>query len=141
MGKMPKTRLDRLVRLKERSAQGALANLAHARSSLGRAQQRRMGALAAARNDGRAPGEAALWVLEEAVHHRALQALKAAEGQLSAAADGERSALDAYGAAHRQADVVRRVAERRRAELARERERTDRRGLDELATLRFNHGT
>jgi len=49
----PKTRLDRLVTIRERSEESALENLARARSSLDHAARRLVGLRQGARADGR----------------------------------------------------------------------------------------
>jgi flagellar export protein FliJ len=137
---LPRTRLDRLVQLRERSEDGALANLARARQVLGRAQERLAGAVAAARADHRRAAEAALWAVEEAAHGRALQTVRAARLDVSQAAAGEAQARHGYAEARKQAESARRVAERKRAEILRERERAEARRLDEVGTLAFHRG-
>jgi flagellar export protein FliJ len=134
----PKTRLDRLVTIRERSEESALENLARARSSLDNAARRLAGFRQSARADARGPGAAELWVLEEFAHVRALQQVQRAEGELAQAMRKEQSARVGYAAAHRSAEAVRRAQEKKRAEITEERERSERRALDELATLRFN---
>jgi len=134
----PKTRLDRLVQLRERSEDRALSNLAKAREVLGRAQQVLSRAAAAAQADHRGKGHAAQWDVEEAAHVRALQSLRHARGEVSQAAAGEAMARQGYVEAHTQAESTRRVAERKRAEIVRERAKADTRRLDEIGTVAFN---
>jgi flagellar export protein FliJ len=137
----PKTRLDRLVQVRERGEDSALENLARAQSSLGRATVRLAGLRQEARSDGRGPGSAQLWVVEEAAHVRALHDVRSAEKDVAAALGQEQQARAGYSSAHREAEVARRVQEKKRSELRQARERRDERAIDELATLRFNSRT
>jgi len=134
----PKTRLDRLVQVRERGEDSALENLARAQSSLGRASERLAGLRQAARSDDRAFGSAELWVVVEAAHSRTLTEVRGAERDLAQAAQKERSARDGYSSAHRDAEVARRAQEKKRSEIRSEREQREQKALDELATLRFN---
>ncbi|BDG08003.1 flagellar export protein FliJ [Anaeromyxobacter paludicola] len=133
----PKTRLDKLVKLRDRSEETALAHLARAQASLSRARENLEGALTRARSDERSAGQAALWMLVEAAHTRDLHGVRIAEQAVASAADGEARARASYGDARQQAEVVRRIADRKRAELVKEEERRERKVLDELATIRF----
>lgn len=135
---VPKTRLDRVVQLRERGEESALENLAHARSSLGRAAERLAGLRQVARSDGRGRGAAELWVVEECAHVRTLQELRSAERDLAQAVKSEQAARAGYTTAYRRAEAVRRAQDKKRAEIAEERERREQRALDEAATLRFN---
>jgi len=134
----PKTRLDRLVHFRERSEETALQDLAQAQSRRDLAARTLAGLRLRARADERAPGAAELWVLEEVAHLRALRQVQRAEGELAAALRKEQVARAGYGVAHRNAEVVRKAQEKKRAEILAERERRERKALDELATLRFN---
>jgi len=135
---VPKTRLDRVVQLRERSEDHALDNLARAQTSLGRATARLAGMRQEAQSDGRAAMTAELWILEETAHARALQALRAAEKELAGAMRKEQIARAGYLAAFRSAEALRRAQEKKRSEVTEEWDRRDRRAEDELATLRFN---
>jgi flagellar export protein FliJ len=135
---MPRTRLDKLVRLRERMEDDALVHLARAQQELEEAHQRLESAESAALADGRARDSAALWELEEAAHRRALQGLRLVRGEVASLARKHEVATSGYREAHQDAEVVRRVAERKRAEQAREQGRRERRAVDEIATLRFN---
>jgi flagellar biosynthesis chaperone FliJ len=137
---VPKTRLDRLVQVKERKEESALENLARARSSLGRAAERLAGLRQAARSDGRARGAAELWVVEELRNVRVLQDVRNAERDLAAAVRTEQTARAGFDAAQRGAEVARRAQEKKRAEIGEAWERRELREIDELATLRFNVG-
>jgi flagellar export protein FliJ len=136
---VPKTRLDRLVQLRERTEDTALENLARAQSSLGRAAARLAGLRQEARSDGRvAPMPADLLVFEEHAHVRALQALRSAERELAGAMRKEQIARAGYVAAFKSAESMRKVQVKKQDELAGEWERQERKAEDELATLRFN---
>jgi flagellar export protein FliJ len=135
---MPRTRLDKLVRLRERVEDDALGELARARQELAEAQDRLETAESAARADGRGRGRAALWELEETAHRRALQSLRVVRGEVASAAKKQEVASSGYREAHQDAEVARRVAERKRAEILREGGKRERRAADEIATLRFN---
>lgn len=134
----PKTRLDRLVQVRERGEDSALENLARAQSSLGKANERLAGLRQEARSDGRGRGNAQLWMVEEAAHVRALQDVRSAEKAVVAAQRSEQQARHGYAVAHRDAEAARRVQEKKRAEIRDEREKREQKALDELATLRFN---
>jgi len=134
----PKTRLDKLVQVRERGEDAALETLARAQTSLGRATERLAGVRQEARSDGRGRGSAELWVVEEAAHVRALQEVRTAEQQVAAALKKEQVARVGYGAAHRDAEVARRVQEKKRSEIRDEREKREQKAFDEMATLRFN---
>jgi flagellar export protein FliJ len=134
----PRTRLDKVVQIRERAEDDALAGLARARAVVHGARDRLAHAVQATRHDARAAGPVELWQLDELAHRRALQAVRSAEGEVRQAAQGEASARDGYAAARQGKEIVSRVQERRRAELVLELERRDRRDADEIAMLRFN---
>jgi flagellar biosynthesis chaperone FliJ len=135
-----RTRVDKVVWLRDRAEDGALSTLSRARAELDRAHERLALAAEAIRVDTRALGPVDLWVVEEDGHRRAVQLMRAAEADAREADRREVLARDRYTVARRDARVVRRFQQRRRAELAGELERREGRALDELATLRFNHG-
>jgi flagellar export protein FliJ len=135
---MVRTRLDKLVRIREREEDEALADLARAQSKLRAAHEKLASAVEAARADRRAPGDAALWDLEEAAHRRALQVVRHVQGEVAQATKGQNSAQGEYLSARQDAETVRRVAERKRGEIVQELDRKERRSVDEIATLRFN---
>ena len=134
----PKTRLDKVVQLRERVEDDALVSFARARASLEDARQELAGAVRASRTDARAAGPVELFLLDEHAHRRALQAVRAAESALQQATRGELTARDGWLAARQEADAVRQARERRVAELLGEASRRERRDADEVATLRFN---
>jgi flagellar export protein FliJ len=137
----PRTRLDKVVEIRQRTEDGALAGLARAQAAVGRARERLARAVDASRKDGRCMAPVELWQVEEQGHRRALQIVRSAENDLRKAAQGEASARDGYLAARQDKEIVFRVRERRRAEIVLELERRERRTADEIATLRFNSGT
>ncbi len=134
----PKTRLDPLVRIRERSEEGALDNLANAQRSLGRARERLASVRALATRDLRSPGAAALWATEEAAHARVLHAVRGAEREVAQARGSEHAARVAYERAWRDAEASRRLREKARRAIVHEAERREQHALDELATLAFN---
>ena len=132
------TRLDKVVEIRKRAEDHALVGLARARVAVETARERLTEAAQATRRDTRRSGPVELWQLDELAHRRALQALRVAEGQMQQAARSEESARDGYVSARQDKQVVQRVRERRRAELALEAQRRERRDADEIATLKFN---
>jgi flagellar export protein FliJ len=136
----PKTRLDKVVQLRERTEDDALGMLARAQAALGAARERLACAREATRADGRAAGPVELWHLDEVSHRRALQHLRAAEGDVTKATQGEAAAREGLAAAHRGTELVRRAQTRKVTELLDDRARRERRDIDEIATLRFNVG-
>ena len=134
----PPTRVDKVVELRERAEDEALCGLARARATVEKAQERLSRAVAVTREDARASGPVELWHVDDLSRRRALQAVRAAESAVQAAAQGEATARDGYTAARQEAQVVRRVQERRRVEFQGELEKRERRDVDELAVLRFN---
>ncbi len=138
MGTVPKTRLDKVVKVREKQEEGALGNLANARASLNRARERLAGAVSKAQSDGRQRSPIDYWELEDAAHARALQAVKAAKEQVVTAETAEAVARAGYTTAHQQAQVVRRAADRKKAEIVSSKEKAEQKDLDELATQRFN---
>jgi len=134
----PRTRLDKVVQVRERAEDAALVGLARAREQVERAQCRLSSAVEASQRDARAVGPVELWQLEELQHRRALQAVRTAQHEVQRAAQQEAQALDGYSSARRGTEIVRRVQERRRAEILGEMEKRERKEIDEIATLRFN---
>jgi flagellar export protein FliJ len=136
---MARTRLDRLVQLRDRQETEALAGMARARAGLAAARDQLATAVHAARVDSRAAGHAALWELDDAARRRALQTVRAARGNVERAAAHHDAAHGSYLSARQDAEVMRRAAERKRQVLQHEAARRERRAQDEIATLRFNH--
>jgi len=136
----PRTRLDRVVELRERAEDDALSRFASARSIAHDARERFARAVEATREDSRCAGPVELWQLDELTHRRALQVARAAENEALKATQGEAAARDGYVAAHQDKEVVQRAQARKRAEILSEVDRRERRAADEMATLRFNFG-
>jgi flagellar export protein FliJ len=136
----PGTRLDKVVWLRERAQDEARATLGRAQAEVGRARDDAARAGVSARRDVRAAGPVDLWQLEEAAHHRALKALRAAEAAVAQAVRRETAAREGWAAARQGTEVVRRIQERRRGEQREALARVERRDADEVATLRFNAG-
>ncbi|HET6438433.1 MAG TPA: hypothetical protein VFG59_10250 [Anaeromyxobacter sp.] len=134
----PKTRLDRLVNVRERSEENALQTLARAQSTRDLAARRLAGLREQAQLDERGPGAAELWVLEEFAHLQALRQVQRAENDLTAALRRLQSARTGYTAAHKNAEVARRAQGKKQAEIRADGERRERKAIDELATQRFN---
>ena len=134
----PKTRLDKVVQLRERVEDDALVGFARARASLEVAREELAGAVRASHADSRAAGPVELFLVDEHAHRRALLAVRAAESALHQATRGELTARDGWLAARQEADAVRQARERRVVELLGEASRRERRDADEVATLRFN---
>jgi flagellar export protein FliJ len=132
---LPKTRLDRLVGLRKRTEDGALSDLASARRALWVAQDRLAGAIQQSRADHRGVADSAFWVVEEAAHRRALQVARTARVDVSQAAASEATAREGWVDAHRDTEVVRRVADRKRAEQVKDAQKLESRQLDDLGTL------
>ncbi len=140
MATAPKTRLDRIVEVRGRTEDAALEALARARTGVGAASERLASLREAARADERVAGLVDMWALEESAHVRTLQAVRAAERDLAQALRKEQAARAGYGAAHRNAEAVRRAQEKKRAEIVGERDKREQKALDDVATLRFNSG-
>lgn len=136
----PKTRLDRVVKIRETQEESALADLSRAQQSVNLAREELAKAKARALLDGRRRSQVDFWALEDASRAHAQTAVKAAEARIVQAEKAEHLARDGYNEAHQQAQVVRRAAERKRAEILSAREKAERKELDELATQRFNAG-
>ncbi len=136
----PRTRLDKVVQIRERAEEHALAGLARARAAGDAARGHLADAVETARRDGRRTGPVELWQVDELARRRALQAVRSAQSELRRAAEGEAKARDGYMAARQDKDIVARVRERRLADLVLENEKRERRDADEAATLKFNRG-
>jgi flagellar export protein FliJ len=130
-----KTRLDVVVRLRQRAEDAAKLALGRARADVARAEEalEQMKDRAKA-NDGQA-GIAADWEVRQAARDRALAEIKKAEEALRQLRAREAAARKAYEAAWRELEAVRRVAEAKRQEMAREAGRKERKEMDEVAGL------
>jgi flagellar export protein FliJ len=131
----PKTRLDPLVRWKEREVERAKLALAVRLKALAIAQERISESSARL---GRLPSEATsvdeLDMLDRAVA-RGRADLEAARKEWAEADQSLRQSQAAYAEIHRQAETFRRANERQRAALIQEIERRERKTLDEIANL------
>jgi len=132
-----KTRLAVVVRLRERTEDLAKVGLGRARQVTGQAEQALDQAKAEALPDGRRAGSAADWQVAEAARVRAIAVVKRAEEALLQAKKAEEVARKAFEGAHRQAEAVRRAADGKRAEMAHEADRAERKQYDELAAIQF----
>jgi flagellar export protein FliJ len=135
---LPRTRLDKLVQLRERAEDDALAGFARARAALHVAREHLDDAVQASRVDARSAGPVELWVADDHAHRRAVQAVHAAQSAVRDAARGEESARDGWLAARQEAGAARRARERKLTDLLDEAARRERRTADEIATLKFN---
>jgi flagellar export protein FliJ len=137
----PKTRLDPVVKLRERDEKEARLRLAEGIRETAVARQRLEEArlrLAAAAPPGAGP--AALYAAAEAARTRALREVQRCAGEVDRAVAREEQLRTAYLAAHRAAEALRRVREARREELATEEARRERRMFDELAARTVKTG-
>ncbi len=132
-----KTRLDAVVKLRERAEDSTKIALARARKEVAEAQAALERLRERARADDREAGDAADWEIRQRARDRALAEIKKAEEAVRQLKSREAAARQAYEAAHRQLEAVRRVAENKRAEMRREAERKDRKAMDEIAGILF----
>jgi flagellar biosynthesis chaperone FliJ len=135
----PRTRLDAVVKVRERDEERALEKLVEARRAAQASQQQLEAARRQALRDERSGGPAFEWDMVELAHRKALTDVRAAEQRVKTATRAESLARDGHVAAHSRAEAVRRVAEARREELIQEQERIERRRTDELAALQYAH--
>ena len=131
----PATRLDPVIRLRERAegtAQLALAQqiraVQSAASALGAASSR-------AAEDRRAAGDAGSWQLAETLHYRALVDLKSAQLTLETARAREDAARAACALAQQRTEMVVRARARKHGELSQHEAKAERRQMDEIALL------
>jgi flagellar biosynthesis chaperone FliJ len=131
----PKTRLDPLVKWKEREVERAKLELAVRLKALAIAQER---IAETAAQLGRLPSQATsvddLELLDRAVA-RGRADLEVAKKEWSEADQALRKSQAAYADVHRQAETFRRANDRQRAVLVQEIERQERKTLDEIANL------
>jgi flagellar export protein FliJ len=134
----PKTRLDAVVKIRERDEDTA-------RIALSEDQRRQLAAVAAleeakarARHDARTSGRAMDWDLADRAHQRALLEARLAEHAVTAADEKVGTSRQKYVTAYSKAEAMRRVVETRRADMVKEAEKAEAKQLDEMATLRFS---
>ena len=77
--------------------------------------------------------------MDELARIRALETVREAEHALEKAAASEAKACSGFSVARQARRVVGRAQEKRQDEILDEQDRKERRGYDELATLRFNN--
>jgi flagellar export protein FliJ len=131
------TRLDTVVRVKERDEDRAAQAVAHAEVQVRLTQVRLDEARERALADFRARHDVAHWETQELAQHRALAEQRKAERELVQARQRAGEARGVYTQAHRSAEVVRRVADARREEARRAENRLESKQLDEVASQRF----
>ena len=129
------TRLDPLLRIRERTEQTAQQALAESIRGLQGAAANVEVRKQAANVDLRTASSANEWLLAEEVHLRALSDLKKAEAALELARGKQDQSRAAAAAAQQSAEVVRRAAERKRAEQRVVEGRAERKQLDSIALL------
>jgi flagellar export protein FliJ len=132
---MIRTRLDVVVQVKERAEEKAGVSLAKAESVVTTAKQKLELARQAASNDTRTRSDISLWEMTELAHQRALTDAQKAQKELETAQKSAAQFRASYLNAHRNAEVVRRVADSRRDELTKEMTRAEDKQADEAASL------
>ncbi len=131
-----KLRLDAVVTLREREEQKAREALGLAVQATTAAQEALAAAEARARHDGRGRGPVEQWLVEEAARERALLEVKACRERLEAARKAETDARAKQVEAYQRAEVVRRVATARRAELDAADAKAENKAMDEFASVK-----
>ncbi len=130
-----RTRLDAVVRVRERDEDRALEQVAQAEAKARQAIERAIAANEATKLDQRRAGDASTWELVETAHVRALADARKAQKESERAQAEVSKVRVVYTSAHQRAEVVRRVAEHRRDEFRKETERTEDKALDEVASM------
>jgi flagellar export protein FliJ len=131
----PATRLDPLLKLKEREQQRRLVDLSNATRALQAAQQRVEDLRRAAARSDLQSGPVELWMLREESHQRALRELQRAREAVTATDKACQVARAAFLTAKRTVETFRKATERKRAEIVREIERSEQKTLEEMAAL------
>jgi len=134
---MIRTRLDTVVKVKEREEARAAQEVAHAEATVRTAQDRLAEATERAQADFRARHDVAHWETQELAQHRALAEARKAQREVEQARLKAQEVRAVYTHAHQSAEVVRRVSDARRDEARREADRLESRQLDEVASLLF----
>jgi len=129
------TRLDPLLRLRERTEERAQQALAEAIRGMQGAAANVEVKKHAASADHRTASSATEWLLAEETHLRARGDLKKAEAALEAARGKQDQSRAAAAVAQQSAEVVRRAADRKRAEHRAAEGRAERKQLDQIALL------
>jgi flagellar export protein FliJ len=134
---MIRTRLDTVVKVKERAEEKAAHDLAQAESAVRAAREKMEQAHERAQADFRARHDVAHWEAQELAQHRALAEEKAAEREVAHARKKALEVRAVFTDARQRAEVVRRVADSRRDEARREADRQESKQLDEVASVLF----
>lgn len=130
-----RTRLDAVVRVREREEERALESVAKAEARARAASERVEQLMAAANTDARAKGDASTWQLVEAAQVKALADAKRAQVERDRLQLEVAKVRVVYTSAHQKAEVVRRAAEHRREDQRREEARVEDKALDEVASM------
>lgn len=138
---MVKTRLDAVVKLRERNEEQKAQAFGVAESAARQAAAVAAQARAEALRDERKGGDASQWDVIELAHHRALVEVRRAEREAQRARGVADTARATWVTAHQDAEAVRRAAEHRRDELRREADKAETKLLDEMALLAFSRKT
>lgn len=136
--KKPATRIDVVVKLREREEDAAKLKLADAQRHAMAADEALRLARLRAQQDERKSGRAADWLLADAAHSRALSDAHKAESHAKTAQQQLDGTRIQFTSTHARAEAVRRLAETRRNEIINEAEARERKALDELATLAYS---
>ncbi|HEY0713833.1 MAG TPA: hypothetical protein VGF45_14230 [Polyangia bacterium] len=131
----PATRLDVVVKLRERDEEQARRALADSERAAKAAAEAARHAAEHARKDHRGAGSAAFWQMHDAAHGRALHEAAEAEKAAGMAEQHLVKSRGQYSSAYKRAETIRRVAETRRSELIAEIEGRERKELDEIGVL------
>jgi flagellar export protein FliJ len=137
----PATRLDVVVKLRERDEERAQTLLADSERAAKAAREQAAAAHERARHDGRKAASAADWMMLDAAHGRARMEAANAEQAANAADEHLSASRHHYSSAYQRAETIRRVAEARRSEIIAEAETRERKELDEIAVLRYARAT
>ncbi len=131
----PATRLDAVVKLREKDEERARRELADAQRNAVAAETAAAAARDRAKQDLRGRGSAAQWELTEIGHFRALRDAAVAERAAHAAGEKVVATRQNWGAAYKKAESMRRVAEARRDEIIAEAETKERKEFDEIGAM------
>lgn len=132
---MIRTRLDVVVKVKERAEEKAGQALARAETAVRSAQERLEVAQRRTSQDHRARADVSQWAVQELAQNRALADAHKAKHELEQLQKSAQTVRAHYVNANRAAEVVRRVADARRDELTREAARNEDKQLDEAASM------
>ena len=136
----PRTRLDPVIKLEERTEQRRLLELAEAGRNVSSAREALTDAQIAATTDHRRTSTALDWQLAELAHTRALHEVRSAEHAVQSATEAVGASRALYAKAHSKAEALRRVSDARAGEIIAQRQKADSREMDELGLLRFAGG-